>query len=1613
MKKVKRSSFKLNPIAASIVLAMATQFTANVAYGNAGFGTNTDISGKTIPVATYYANSPQGWQPGLGTDNLPIINSGQFKNTGAAFTNLSGVLVASGAVIPATGLPITAAEAFAANGNSTSGTVVPMINTGHALRKFVDPLTGAYFGIDGLPTAGISMGIPIGITDKWVDANGAAVNGNTDDFYEIACVEYVEQMHSDLAKPTRLRGYVQIETPNILNNSVKDITGVVGSEHIPGTYPDGTPIYKWKKDPVTGKWAQSTEQVYFVHAPHYLGPTLLASHSKPIRILFHNYLPYRDINGNSVGSDRNLGGDLTIPVDESLAGGGPVVDGNGNPVLDTNKNSPNYGKPVKFPQNRISVHWHGGDTPWTNDGTPHEWFAPAGDAAYTYQDATHPNGLGVGDAFNNVPDMVNPGPGSQTLYFPNNLSGRLMMYHDHASGTTRTNAYYGEAAGYLVYDNTELTLAANALGTTLSAAAVPTIGPLAGSAIKLPTGLLDSVGIPLVIQDKQFVPKNMGTAANANAGALTTNGQFQSQDAKWDLAHWGQEGDLFFPHVYETNQDPNSIDGTNPVGRWDWGPWFWPVFPSQFSLPSGEYGAVTTTPEAFVDTPVVNGQAYPTMTVDPKTYRFRILAIGNDRTWNFGLYEAVDASGNICDTNVNGITLGGALVANAAAPGETSAPANCTEVRMVPANASTLSALATATPLTAGGESVASIINLADPKGWPTDGRAGGVPDPTTAGPDIVQIGNEGGLLPGVAVWPAHPVSYDQNVRSMTVFNVLGHQLFMGGAERADVLIDFSKYAGKTILLYNDAPAPSPGFDPRIDYFTGDGDQTIGGGAYNTLPGYGPNTRTVMQFKVNATNTSGVGGALNVAALQAALPPAYAATQPKPNVPETAYNIAFPGTATTDTFARIFTGSNSQPNFAWNDPSYFGVGVWDATLNQVTPGSGVKVTAGGSGYTNPVVTWNGTLVSGRGGVAGTPPTTTVTLGTGGTITGITVTNLGTGFTAAPTVTITDQPKAGVTAGTGALATVTTTSNHSIHVINKAIQELFDPVYGRMNATLAVELPFSSATVATTIPLAYIDAPIDDPTNVNANMDGIADGEMQIWKITHNGVDSHPVHIHLINAQVINRVDWAGVVKPTEANELGWKETIRMNPLEDVWLAVKASRPVVPFGLPRSQRVLDPSQAIGSQLGFTQIDQLTGNAPICQAMLPGGIPNPFYVNGSISCPTDTLPSGLPAGTITGTTVTAYSNQLTDFDNEYVWHCHILGHEEFDFMRPFIFHPTVNVPDAPGAVTVNGSTVTWTDPTPFGGQDSNGVPTAGLDANGNMVSSPKNEVGFKVQETTYITVQTQAPKNVHVAGTACPSSRQVQSYQTTTVVTPNTTVLGTVPANTITWTDTSVPSKLVPALPNTLQGTPVFNPNTCVTVTTSKAITPEVVAFNSAGNSVPGAVVVVNNFNTGASFGSATNSGAVAGATAANNAATAAAAAATTAANNAAAAATAAATTAATTAAANTAANAAVAALKAGTPVAFAVSTDTIGVLGAISLTWFNNPSNVVAATGFTNVTNYTLSWSGKTSGSATVAAVATGATVTGLISGGSYNFNLVANATAGNSAAATITGATAP
>ena len=103
-------------------------------------------------------------------------------------------------------------------------------------------------------------------------------------------------------------------------------------------------------------------------------------------------------------------------------------------------------------------------------------------------------------------------------------------------------------------------------------------------------------------------------------------------------------------------------------------------------------------------------------------------------------------------------------------------------------------------------------------------------------GPDFLVIGTEGGFLP-------HPVL----VESDHPFNPnsLGGSLVTAPAERWDLIVDFSGFVGKRIILYNDAPAPFPGGDPVNDYFPG-----APGNPTQPQPGFGPNTRQILRFKI-------------------------------------------------------------------------------------------------------------------------------------------------------------------------------------------------------------------------------------------------------------------------------------------------------------------------------------------------------------------------------------------------------------------------------------------------------------------------------------------------------------------------------------------------------------------------------------------------------------------------------------------------------------------------------------------------------------------------------------------------------------------------------------------
>jgi FtsP/CotA-like multicopper oxidase with cupredoxin domain len=1049
-----------------------------------------------------YANSPlpapdatvaiKGDGLGATAEAIMIGPAGEVlaivvTNPGSGYTITPTVIITDNV-----GIPITPAQADAIFDQPT-GKVIGInvtdpgagysIQANTGMRKFVDPLP---WGPGGSP-------LPIAATTVLT-----ATDLTESDYYIIGLVQYTQTMHTDLP-PTLLRGYVQ------LTDCTDPLAVPLSNAMLDGTAVD------------TGYCG--------VTAPSYLGPAIVAQKDRAVRILFRNLLP------------AGIGGNLFIPTDTSVMGSGMGPDLRGMPEVDPQNpacdSSSTMTKTVGcFTENRATVHLHGGISPWISDGTPHQWITPA-DETLPYPDVdllADPTAPDHGNAVENkgvsveyVPDMWfdaagnwiascfgqltctepdatnNPGRGAQTYYWTNQQSARLMFYHDHAWGITRLNVYAGEAAPYLIQDQTEADL-------------------------QLPGGALEGlgIGIPLVLQDKTFVP---------------SPAQLDVSDETWDASRWGGLGNMWLPHVYSPAQNPGDASGVNQFGRWAYGPWFWPptnniaygptpnpyydagcdpdlTWCEPYWMPGTPYNSMGM--EAFHDTPVVNGVAYPTVTLGPGEYRFRFLNAASDRFFNLSLYM----------TN----------------------PLTPTEVQLNP-------------------DEVAAA--LGDPTVFPT-------PLAGTEGPAWVQIGTEGGFLPAPVVWPAQPITWVNDPTVFNAGNVDQHSLLLGPAERADVVVDLAPFAGQTLILYNDSPAAFPARDPRYDYYTGNGDYRDTGGAPSTLPGYGPNIRTVMQIVVSGTVTTTVPNHVNAARL-AALETAFRAT------------------------------------------SLGGQGVFENGQHPIIVGQGEYNSAYGTAFQT-----NGPL-NGTVQIFDTSLTFKTLLGA--------------------ELTMVFQPKA----------------------IQDEMGEAFDRDYGRMSGNLGLESPSPQAGAQNLILYPFVNpaSELIDATglpyaDVDVTPIATADDGSQIWKITHNGVDTHPIHFHLFDVQTLNRVGWDGIIRKPDANELGWKDTLRISPLEDTIVALRPVIPVTPFAnvIPNSTRPLNPAMPTGSSLMFTNIDAFNNpTAPIV-------------------------------------------NVWTNFGWEYVWHCHILSHEEMDMMRPISVSSPPLAPTALGGTSTtqgNAQTIvlTWTD------------------------------------------------------------------------------------------------------------------------------------------------------------------------------------------------------------------------------------------------------------------------------------------------------------------------------
>jgi spore coat protein A len=189
-----------------------------------------------------------------------------------------------------------------------------------------------------------------------------------------------------------------------------------------------------------------------------------------------------------------------------------------------------------------------------------------------------------------------------------------------------------------------------------------------------------------------------------------------------------------------------------------------------------------------------------------------------------------------------------------------------------------------------------------------------------------------------------------------------------------------------------------------------------------------------------------------------------------------------------------------------------------------------------------------------------------------------------------------------------------------------LNEYFDE-YGRLIQILGNQAaPYGSPYFGMA---TYLDYPVGtNPASVGYTQENVDAGATEVWEIFNRTGDVHPMHFHLVNVQVINRQFFdpaafpafkpAGPVIPPDGNELGWKETVAMYPGTVTRVIMKWD--------------LAPIVDMNGNRITTKARPIIGQLPI----------------------TDGMP---PVSPRTG-------------GHEYVWHCHILEHEEHDMMHALV-------------------------------------------------------------------------------------------------------------------------------------------------------------------------------------------------------------------------------------------------------------------------------------------------------------------------------------------------------
>jgi spore coat protein A len=172
------------------------------------------------------------------------------------------------------------------------------------------------------------------------------------------------------------------------------------------------------------------------------------------------------------------------------------------------------------------------------------------------------------------------------------------------------------------------------------------------------------------------------------------------------------------------------------------------------------------------------------------------------------------------------------------------------------------------------------------------------------------------------------------------------------------------------------------------------------------------------------------------------------------------------------------------------------------------------------------------------------------------------------------------------------------------------------------------------------------------------------GATEIWEIANMTEDAHPIHLHLIQFQVISRQTF-----DRDGYRASWDALFTGGTFNGVTYSPGVFIPG--YGPPRAYNTPNTAQAVGGNPDF---------GPFLQGAAAGPAGPEAGWKDTIKAPPLTItriavsyaPQSVAAGTVHPGTNLFPFNPTTGGPG-YVWHCHILDHEDNEMMRPTLLRP----------------------------------------------------------------------------------------------------------------------------------------------------------------------------------------------------------------------------------------------------------------------------------------------------------------------------------------------------